>query len=73
MSNESDPWRVVVNLEEQYSIMPEDEENPDGWIDVGMEGTKVECLAYILEVWQDMRPLSLRKLMDDMLSRGKAN
>jgi len=26
-------------------------------------GTKEECLAYIKEVWTDMRPLSLRKKM----------
>jgi MbtH protein len=31
---------------------------------VGKEGRKPECLAYIKEVWTDMRPLSLRKQMD---------
>ncbi len=66
-------WRVVKNREEQYSILPEDEVNPVGWTNVGKEGTKAECLAYILEVWTDMRPLSLRKLMDTMLARDKAN
>ena len=27
------------------------------------EGNKQECLAYIKEIWTDMRPLSLRKQM----------
>jgi hypothetical protein len=28
-------------------------------------GLKADCLAYIKEVWADMRPLSLRKKMDE--------
>lgn len=28
------------------------------------EGNKNECLAYIEEIWTDMRPLSLRKKME---------
>jgi MbtH protein len=56
-------YKVVVNHEEQYSIWPADRENPLGWRDVGRTGTKGECLAYIKEVWTDMRPLSLRKAM----------
>jgi len=31
----------------------------------GQTGTKAECLAYIKEVWTDMRPLSLRKKMEE--------
>ena len=54
---------VVVNDEEQYSIWPADREPPPGWKKVGKTGTKAECLAYIEEVWTDMRPASLRKLM----------
>jgi MbtH protein len=56
-------YKVVVNHEEQYSIWPEYKENAPGWNDVGKVGTKAECLAYIKEVWTDMRPLSLRKRM----------
>lgn len=37
---------------------------PVGWRDVGKQGIKMECLAYIKEVWTDMRPLSLRKQME---------
>ena len=58
-------YRVVVNHEEQYSIWPADREIPLGWSDAGKTGSKAECLAYIQEVWTDMRPLSLRKKMEE--------
>lgn len=58
-------YKVVVNHEEQYSIWPADRENPLGWKDVEKSGPKAECLAYIKEVWTDMRPLSLRKKMEE--------
>ena len=57
-------YNVVVNHEEQYSIWPADRENALGWNVAGKQGTKEECLAYIKEVWTDMRPLSLRRQMD---------
>ena len=57
-------YKVVVNHEEQYSIWPADRENPLGWRDVDKSGSKTECLAYVKEVWTDMRPLSLRKKME---------
>jgi uncharacterized protein YbdZ (MbtH family) len=56
-------YRVVINHEEQYSIWPADRDCPLGWRDAGKVGTKKECLAYIEEVWTDMRPLSLRREM----------
>ena len=58
-------YKVVVNHEDQFSIWPADRENALGWNDVGKTGTKAECLEYIKEVWTDMRPLSLRKKMED--------
>jgi MbtH protein len=66
LSNEDDDtiYRVVVNHEEQYSIWPDYKEVPNGWREAGKSGKKPECLAYINEVWTDMRPLSLRKQMD---------
>jgi MbtH protein len=51
---------VVVNHEEQYSIWPAGKELPAGWREAGKQGPKADCLAYIKEVWTDMRPLSLR-------------
>jgi MbtH protein len=57
-------YKVVLNHEEQYSIWPADRENPLGWKDGGKSGSKKECLDFIEEVWTDMRPLSLRKSME---------
>lgn len=59
-------YKVVINHEEQYSIWPSDREMPLGWNAVGKSGSKQECLDYIEEVWTDMRPLSLRKKMEEM-------
>ena len=58
-------YNVVVNHEEQYSIWPTYKEIPLGWKEAGKSGTKQECLDYIKEVWTDMRPLSLRKKMEE--------
>ena len=65
-------YKVVVNHEEQYSIWPVDRENALGWRDVGKSGPKAECLAYIKEVWTDMRPLSLRKHMEEAAQQKQA-
>jgi len=58
-------YQVVMNDEEQYSIWPADRDIPHGWRPAGKQGTKSECLAYIEEVWTDMRPQSLRKRMEE--------
>jgi len=53
-------YEVVVNHEQQYSIWPAGRDLPLGWNAAGKRGDKDECLAFIKEVWTDMRPLSLR-------------
>jgi uncharacterized protein YbdZ (MbtH family) len=65
-------YKVVVNHEEQYSIWPEYKEMPLGWKDVGKVGLKADCLTFIKEVWTDMRPLSLRKKMEEMAKNPPA-
>jgi MbtH protein len=57
-------YKVVLNHEEQYSIWRANRDNPAGWRDAGKLGTKPECLAYIREVWKDMRPLTVRKQVE---------
>lgn len=64
-------YNVVVNHEEQYSIWPVDKEIPLGWKAVGKSGKKQECLDHIKEVWTDMRPLSLRKKMEENAASDK--
>lgn len=58
-------YQVVVNHEEQYSIWPTHKSIPAGWTQTGPKGAKQECLSYIDEVWTDMRPLSLRRAMEE--------
>lgn len=64
-------YTVVINHEEQYSIWPAHREIPAGWRDAGKSGPKAECLAHIEQVWTDMRPLSLRKHMEETQQSGK--
>ncbi|MBS1910711.1 MAG: MbtH family NRPS accessory protein [Bacteroidetes bacterium] len=65
-------YQVIVNHEEQYSIWPADREIPPGWRSEGKTGSKAECLNHINEVWTDMRPLSLRKKMEEERRRTEA-
>ncbi|GHE35608.1 MbtH family protein [Streptomyces vinaceus] len=56
-------FKVVVNHEEQHSIWPRDREVPPGWSEVGVAGSKDECLAYIRTAWPDITPLSVRRAL----------
>jgi MbtH protein len=53
-------YLVVVNHEGQYSIWPDSRQVPAGWRPVGPRGIQAGCVAYIDEVWTDLRPASLR-------------
>lgn len=64
-------YRVVISYEGRYSIWPADREIPLGWSDAGFTGSKQECLDYIKEVWTDMRPLSLRKKIEEQENVNK--
>jgi MbtH protein len=63
-SESNERYKVLVNHEGQYSIWPAERGNPIGWSDGGKSGSRAECLAYVKEVWTDMRPLTLRKEME---------
>jgi MbtH protein len=41
--------KVVKNHENVCSIWPAGRENAPGWTDVGISGTKEECLKYVSE------------------------
>jgi MbtH protein len=58
-------YSVVVNDEEQYSVWPAGTVVPAGWRPVGHTGSKADCLAYIDQVWTDMRPRSLRIRLEE--------
>jgi len=57
---------VLVNHEDQYSLWPHWKAVPAGWRAVpGVQGDKQAALAYVEQAWTDMRPLSLRRWMDE--------
>lgn len=66
MFNDDDQrtYTVVRNDEEQYSVWPTGRSVPPGWAEVGVTGTKAECLAHIRVVWTDLRPRSVREAME---------
>lgn len=62
--NSNVPRIVLINHEEQYSLWRVDVDIPEGWRQVFGPDSEAECMKYVDEVWTDMRPLSLRKLME---------
>lgn len=62
--DDTDCCKVVVNDEEQYAFWPADRPAPPGWSDTGVHGTPRHCAAHVDRVWTDMRPLSLRRAME---------
>jgi MbtH protein len=64
MFEHCESWRVAINLEDQYSLWPDFKPIPPGWREERKTGTKEECLNHIKEVWTDMRPRSLKELME---------
>jgi MbtH protein len=71
--DENTVFHVVLNDEEQYSIWPDFKAIPAGWRAAGKSGNKQDCLAYIDSVWTDMRPLSLRKQMEQDAQKQAAH
>ena len=55
---------VVMNDEEQYSILLTDEIVPDGWHLCAVTGPKKECLEWIDAHWTDPRPKSVRARLE---------
>jgi MbtH protein len=54
MSDEHRDWqddkvKVVRNQDKVVSIWPSDRENAPGWYDVGVDGSKEECLKWVKE------------------------
>ena len=44
-------YKVVINHEEQYMILPESKSAPIGYKSTGVTGSKEDCLAYVQKVW----------------------
>jgi MbtH protein len=65
----SSRYKVVINHEEQYSILPIAQPVTRGWQEVGGHGSGDECLRHIEEVWTDMRPAQ-REELQTVIRRG---
>ena len=59
-------YLVLINHEEQHSLCPSYKPIPEGWKQVFGEDIKEKCLEYVEEHWTDMRPLSLRKQIEQL-------
>lgn len=63
MELNTDQYKVVINHEEQYSIVPANQTLARGFREIGKVGTKTQCLKYIEEVWTDMRPSDKERIL----------
>ncbi|MDL2082219.1 MbtH family protein [Streptomyces sp. GXMU-J15] len=58
--DESRPFKVLVNAEQQHSLWPSGIDIPQGWTTVLDDAPRDTCLAFVEEHWTDLRPASLR-------------
>ena len=58
----SNRYKVVINHEEQYSILPIDKPLLRGQQAVGMEGRGEDCLRHVERVWTTMRSTDRERL-----------
>lgn len=58
-------YHVLVNDEGQHSLWPTFVDVPAGWEVVLREQSRPDCLAYIETNWQDLRPKSLIRAMEN--------
>ncbi|GAA3772731.1 MbtH family protein [Streptomyces phyllanthi] len=62
--NEDGEFHVLVNDEDQHSLWPAFATLPAGWRSVFGPAGRQSALEYVEARWTDMRPKSLRELMD---------
>lgn len=58
------PYRVLINDEEQHSIVPASFPAPAGWYEAGFSGEAAACEHWVDEHWPDIRPRSVREALD---------
>ncbi|ORB83497.1 MbtH family protein [Mycobacterium kansasii] len=67
--DETGTFVVLVNDEEQHSLWPSFAEIPAGWHKVYGEASRADCLQYVEENWNDIRPKTLRESANSRQSR----
>ena len=55
---------ILVNLENQHSLWPVFADIPHGWRQVACPLPHVEEIAWVYEIWTDMRTASLIAAID---------
>ena len=66
---ETTNFKVVINHEEQYTIIPADQKISGMWREAGKMGTQKECLRFIEEVWTDMTPGDYNNILSRLNTR----
>ena len=66
--NENLVFIVLTNSENQHSLWPEFINVPTGWHIQFGPSSRAECISYINENWQDLRPKSLQEQMKNKLN-----
>jgi uncharacterized protein YbdZ (MbtH family) len=56
-------YHVLRNHQDQHSLWPAIAPVPDGWTVVHGPGRREDCLAYVRENWQDLRPRSVKEFV----------
>lgn len=64
--------KLALNHVEHNYIRPADRPYASRWRNAGKTGDKSDCLAYIKNVWTDMRLLSLRKHLSEASAQDSA-
>ncbi|EFE95701.1 MbtH family protein [Serratia odorifera] len=52
---------IVRNAEQQYSLWPDFCALPPGWNSVFGPAPRAQCVSWLEDNWQDMRPASQRQ------------
>ena len=56
-------YSVLANEENQHSLWPAFADVPDGWTVAHGPGPRADCLAYVRDNWQDLRPRSVASFL----------
>jgi len=59
-------YKVVINHEEQYRLLPADARLPLGWRPTGLPiGTLGECRAQLVKFWKNPRPGQVERVVKE--------
>jgi MbtH protein len=56
-------YTILRNDENQHSLWPAFADVPDGWTVVHGPGPREDCMTYVREHWQDLRPRSVAEFL----------